>query len=336
MGIGCESWERSKTDAPPVTYESFALAGESREMASVAQFGDSAAPRARHPRARPSEPDGLTALRVLARADGERSLAQIIESGIIPRLMVAHAVPNDGGDADAGGVPIAADPIAADEIAALAPLALAVDADAVLAHVEAILARGVSIDTVLVDLLAPTARLLGEYWETDRCDFVDVTMGLWRLQEVVHEIAARTPAERVSAAGGYRALFASMPGDQHNFGTVVIEEVFRRNGWRTERAGDTQTPDLVRRVGEQWLDLVALTVSRDCHIAALPSVIVALRTVSQNPQVCIMVGGRIFSADPDLARRAGADGTAPDAKLALKVATQLVRARSAEAISGLV
>ena len=61
----------------------------------------------------------------------------------------------------------------------------------------------------MVDLLAPAARLLGEYWEDDRCDFVDVTMGLWRLQEVVHEIAARAPADR--AAGGRRALARCSP-----------------------------------------------------------------------------------------------------------------------------
>jgi methanogenic corrinoid protein MtbC1 len=40
-----------------------------------------------------------------------------------------------------------------------------------------------------------------------------------------------------------------------------------------------------------------------------------------------MVGGRIFSEDPDLAMRVGADGTARDAKLAPKVADELVRER---------
>lgn len=217
--------------------------------------------------------------------------------------------------------------IDADEVEALAPLALQVEADLLLAHVEAILARGVSIDAVMVDLLAPTARLLGEYWEDDRCDFVDVTMGLWRLQEVVHEIAARAPADRMLAAGGHRALFASMPGDQHSFGTVVIDELFCRDGWITERMSGAETCDLVRRVGQDWFDVIGLTVSLDSHIAALGSLIAALRNVSKNPYVSILVGGRVFSADPDLAVAVGADGTARDAKLALKVAADLVRDR---------
>ena len=182
----------------------------------------------------------------------------------------------------------------------------------------------------MVDLLAPTARLLGEYWEDDRCDFVDVTMGLWRLQEVVHEIAARAPADRLHAAGGYRALFASMPGDQHNFGTVVVDELFRRDGWVTDRLSEAQTPDLLKRVGDDWFDMVGLTISCDNHIAELTSIIVALRNVSRNPRVCIMVGGRIFTANPERAVHVGADGTAPDGKLALKVAADLVRIREGE------
>ena len=143
-----------------------------------------------------------------------------------------------------------ADAITSAEVADLVPLALQVEADELLAHVDRILRRGVPVTTLLVDLLAPAARLLGEYWEEDRCDFVDVTMGLWRLQEVVHEVAA--PA-RMARRGnrGRRALFASMPGDQHSFGAVVIDEVFSREGWMTDRLSDGVTADLLDRVAEQ-------------------------------------------------------------------------------------
>lgn len=300
-------------------------------MASLAQFKNtSLAGDGRLARRFAADTDSLTVFRVHADTEYDRSLSTLIESEIIPRLMVAHAATT----------PIVASSreemvIDAAEVEALAPLALLVEADALLAHIETILARGVTVDTVMVDLLAPTARLLGEYWEDDRCDFVDVTMGLWRLQEVVHEIAARAPADRLHAAGGHRALFASMPGDQHNFGTVLVDELFRRDGWVTDRLSEAQTSDLLKRVGDDWFDMVGLTISCDHHIADLTSIIVALRNVSRNPRVCIMVGGRIFSANPERAILVGADGTAPDAKLALKVAADLVRIREGEhAVAG--
>ena len=272
------------------------------------------------------DPVGFAAFQVEMDGGDALSLSNLIEQEIIPRLVLAHAGP------PAEVAPVVADAtISAADVETLAPLALRVEADTLLDHVEEILARGATVDAVLVDLLAPAARLLGEYWESDRCDFVDVTMALWRLQEVVHELAAHFPPERGSPTNARRALFASMPGDQHSFGTVVIDELFRREGWLTDRMSDAETQDLLHRAADQWFDLIGLTVSCDCHIADLASIIAGLRTVARNPRVCVMVGGRIFSADPALAVQVGADGTARDAKLALHLAANLVRAREREA-----
>ncbi|MFM9827954.1 MAG: B12-binding domain-containing protein [Sphingomonas sp.] len=204
-------------------------------------------------------------------------------------------------------------------------MSLQFEADSLLDYVEGLLSRGVSVDCILVDLLAPTARRLGEYWEDDRCDFVDVTMGLWRLQEIVHELGTRLPAERRSPVE-LRALFASMPGDQHSFGAVVVEEMFVREGWLTDRLSDATLPDLLERVAADNIDLVGLTVSCDAHAAALPMAIQALRAASRNPDVQIMVGGRAVIEDPTLVTLAGADGTASDARLAVRIAKDLVGA----------
>ncbi len=273
-----------------------------------------------------SDRQSLADFRTRVENDHARSLSALIEGEIIPRLVVAHTT-----HAPAIALAPTNDIIDAAEVEALAPLALQIDADSLLSYIEAILARGVSVDTVMVDLLAPTARLLGEYWENDQCDFIAVTMGLWRLQEVVHEIACRAPADKPLSVGGHRVLFASMPGDQHSFGTVVIDELFRRDGWMTERISGSETTDLLKRVADDWYDMIGLTVSCDCHIEKLSSIIVALRNVSRNSRVCVMVGGRIFSVNPELAMHVGADGTAPDAKLALNVAEGLVREREREA-----
>ena len=295
-------------------------------MASVIRVGESVT-RAQTSFARDYGPgaEGLSSFRMDVRADSTQTLSALIESEIIPRLMVAHA-------GDHSSVRVVDGDAAIDlaEVEMLVPLALQVEADTLLNHVEAILARGVAVDTIMVDLLAPAARLLGEYWEEDRCDFVDVTMGLWRLQEIVHEIASRVSTDGVRTASGRRALFASMPGDQHSFGTVVIDELFRREGWITERMSDAETSDLIKRTAENWFDMIGLTISCDCNIPKVRSMIVTLRSVSRNPRVCVMVGGRICSADPEFAVQVGADGTARDAKLALRVADKLLRTREGE------
>lgn len=272
------------------------------------------------------ERDRLAEFRVHLSQNHSRSLTTLIESEIIPRLVVAHAAAPVSTQR-----PRTTDPtITQTDIDLLVPLSLQIEADTLIGHVEAILARGVPVNSVLVDLLAPAARLLGEHWEADRCDFVEVTMALWRLQEVVHELNARMPSDRLLAGGAHRALFVSMPGDQHSFGTVVIDELFRREGWHTDRLSEVETPDLLHRVAEEWFDMVGLTVSCDCNMATLGSIIAALRNVSRNPRLCVMVGGWVFGANPELADQVGADGTARDAKLALSLAESLVRARDRE------
>ncbi|OYY65462.1 B12-binding domain-containing protein [Sphingomonas sp. 28-62-11] len=289
-------------------------------MASLLEFGAqiASAYRKKSP-VRDAESSEISPPFPVASSIDDQSLSNLVEREIIPRLVASHPLAGKHcGNRGSGE-------ITAEEIDEFAPLSLQVEADHLLAYVEGILNRGVGIDTVMVDLLAPAARRLGEYWEEDRCDFVDVTMGLWRLQEIVHELGARLPAER-RVGPGKRALFASMPGDQHSFGTIVVEELFSREGWLTDRMSEASTPDLLERVAGEWFDLIGLTISCDYHIAPLGSVIVALRNVSRNPNLCVMVGGRIFVDDPDLAANVGADGTASDAKVAVKTALALVEA----------
>jgi methanogenic corrinoid protein MtbC1 len=263
------------------------------------------------------------------RAGGEhdRSLSRLIESEIIPRLLVAHAAPPCA-------VPAAMAPgeVLPSEVAAFAPLALQVEADELLAYVEGLAARGVPIETLLVDLLAPAARQLGEFWEDDRCDFVDVTMGLWRLQEVVHELSGRATHDHGVLAQQRRALFASLEGDDHSFGTVVIDELFCANGWLTDRINGAATEDLLARIRDEWFDLAGLTITCDCHIAPLPSIVDAIRASSRNPRICVMVGGRVFADNAGLAASVGADGTAPDARVAVRIAGELVDAVAQEAV----
>ena len=246
----------------------------------------------------------------------------LVESEIIPRLMVAHS---RDGDEHIVAAPVGDPTISYHEAKAFAPLAISLDASALLDHVDVFLQRGVTIDTIFVELLAPAARHLGEMWDEDTADFVTVTMALWRLQEVVRELSARVPVRgNVSGDHVRTALFAVMPGDDHSFGTVIVEDVFRRAGWATDLMTATSTSTLLAMVARNSYDLVGLTVSGTVCADDAPSLIHAVRSVSRNPFVGVMVGGSLFNVAPQLAIEIGADATAPDALQALAVAGTLV------------
>lgn len=198
------------------------------------------------------------------------------------------------------------------------------DARELLDFVDKCLANGSSVDAIYVDLLAPTARRLGEYWESDERDFVDVTMGLWRIQEILRELTLRIPPPAVAGFGQRSALFSTMPGEQHSFGTLMIAECFYRAGWDADILIEPSQSELIGKFAGRHYDLIGLTVSLDCPKAHLSGLVSAIRSVSSNPETRIMMGGRVINDDPALVEECGADATAADAPSAVKLADTLV------------
>jgi len=262
--------------------------------------------------------------RVRRKASGQReeprdSVNSIIEGEIIPRLLMAHNHEPSAGKARRSR------PISLDDASRFAMLPLRLEAASLLEEVDAFIAEGSSVETICLDLLAPAARMLGEMWDRDECDFIDVTMGLWRLQEVMREIAARSPADLPSLKVPRSALFSPMPGDLHNFGTLMIEEVFSRAGWQSEALVKPDRRELLERLGQRPFNLVGLTLARDCPSAALANLVKAMRNASLNPKITVLVGGRMINENPGIVAEVGADGTGADALAALEVAENLVK-----------
>ena len=270
------------------------------------------------------------------------ALHTIIESDIVPRLLMAHS-----GEIPPGEAALIAEQRAAPgshpavtqatvteaTVSRFALLPLNLEAGRLTQEVDRLLEAGVAVESIYIDLLAPTARLLGEMWERDECDFVEVTMGLWRLQEVMREIGSRYPSLRQKSGppGRMSALFAPLPGDDHSFGALMIDEVFARAGWNSEAIPLPQRRELLDSVSRRSFDIVGLTVTRDCQAGVLRNLIQALRKVSANPQLAIIIGGRFVDADPDVVAEVGADGTGADARTALRVAERLVASAPARA-----
>lgn len=251
------------------------------------------------------------------------ALARVIESDIIPRLLMTHrdhgVLPSPTAHAAAEIPPGFAD--------AFAAATLTEEVGALLARVESLMAGGVGVETVYLHLLAPAARRLGAWWDEDACDFVDVTMGLWRCQEIVHALSALIPGAAPVAGAERRALFSPAPGEQHGLGALIVEEFFRRDGWQTWSVPALDEDELLALVSGRAFDVVGLTVSVERHVAPLAQSITALRRVSRNPEIIVLVGGRVFTERPELAAEIGADGTAADGALAVQLADRLLNRR---------
>lgn len=255
------------------------------------------------------------------------NLSNLLEHVVIPRL-IAH---NNTSQLNRTHphVPTVEQPqcghaITEADVEAFADLSVSDSTKAMLDFIELFLGKGHSTEAIYVDLLAPTARKLGTYWERDSQDFVDVTMGLWRIQEILRELESRSPPAIGSGYGRRTALFSPMPGDQHSLGTLMIASVFQGAGWGADALIEPTQSELNAKCATQHYDIIGLNVSCDCPTGTLRNLVAAIRSISFNPNIRILLGGRVINEAPELVALCGADGTAIDAPSVLALAEHLV------------
>jgi MerR family transcriptional regulator, light-induced transcriptional regulator len=263
-------------------------------------------------------------------ADGHIAwLLQTIEAEIIPRLMLVHQTARRERPHGLTGRTVPGP----DEVSSFADRVLAHDAADSAAWVESRRAEGMVLDTVYLDLLAPAARLLGDRWLDDQIDFTQVTLGLWRIQQVMYDLSPsfQQPA---AAAHGRRALLVALPGSQHSLGLFMVAEFFRRAGWAVCSEPLASVDDLFHAVRSEWFDLIGFSIGTERQVSELASVILRSRVASRNADVAVLVGGPLVLKSPESIAELGADGAAFDAPQAVALAEQLIEQLAANARIG--
>ena len=138
--------------------------------------------------------------------DCRRSMRTVLETQIIPRLVQAHRQ---------GSAHEVASPTPRprrDDILALARRCSAGDRAGAARIIEELRSQGLEQDVVLVDLIGPAARYLGEQWEDDRASFSDVTVGLVLMHELIHALGYEVHDGPQESSFLRRVMLASAPG----------------------------------------------------------------------------------------------------------------------------
>ncbi len=253
------------------------------------------------------------------RQDDERRRVRLTRTGalgVIPRLLVAPQAP--GAPAVAGRV------VSAEHVADLVGVVLSRGEPEAVAFVAAMHDQGAAAESLYLDLLAPAARRLGEMWEDDTCDFTDVTIGLWRLQNTMRELSPSFLRAADTRTNGSRVLLVPLPGEDHTFGLSMVYEFFRRAGWNAWSGPVESSADLRGLVRREWVEVIGFSLACDEKLDAVRTEIRSVRRASMNPGLAVLVGGPGFTANPSLAAEVGADGTATDGRQAVLQAQALV------------
>ncbi len=249
-------------------------------------------------------------------------LASVIARDIVPRLQMMHQTLSSSD---------AQPPFDQTEIVEFGAVLMNADGAKSDAFFEAMRARGHSLETLFLGLFTETARHLGVLWEEDQCDFVDVTLGLARLQNLLCRFGGVDDREIVDRR--QRALLTTLPGEKHVFGLDMVAVFLRNACWDVSLHKDLDAESLAQIVGAEWFGVVGLALSAESGLEKLARRIEAIREDSANPHVSVIVGGPLFVRKPDLVAQVGADATAPDASTATILAKKLIL-RQLDAVHG--
>ena len=209
-----------------------------------------------------------------------------IEAQIIPRLMLAHRT----GDEPLNGATPANDarlPPTDAEVTRCAQLAVSQDTTALRELFATLVSQGLTQESLLLHLVAPAARMLGDQWLEDTRSFVDVTVGLGTLQRSVTQLC------RHSEPPGHRGLviLLAAPGEQHTLGVHVVAEILRREGWGAQVETGVDASGLADLVANEYVEMVGLSISHADLIPTLAPVLAPAREASLNRNLRFIVGG---------------------------------------------
>ena len=249
----------------------------------------------------------------------KKSLLSVIELQIVPQLVRACADQLPSGSGSAGQFPPPSDEM----VAEFAQLSHLDDEKACWEMVDRLLDDRRGVPEMLLQLLAPAARHLGELWNQDRLSFSQVTLGLLRMQNMTHHYSSLSRRTFHRAGPKFRAMVAAAPGSQHLLGLTMVSEFFVNDGWDVHVEVATTEKKLLDAIQANWFDVLGLSVGLLQQLDTLPALVKALRRHSLNPHIGVLLGGIALTHVGTAGESYGADAVCLDPLAAMRVARQL-------------
>lgn len=243
-----------------------------------------------------------------ASASSQAVLVRAIVGEIIPRLMLAHRQASSRHASFGRNSCI----FKVDQVEKFTNVVVRRDATVAQAFVEALLYGGATVEQIFTQLFAPAARRLGRLWELDRRTFVDVTIGLSRIQQLVQELGPLFERDMEPSPSPSSALLMNMPGEHHSLGIMLVEQFFRRAGWNVRTPQKLNCDHALTVVREERFDMVGISVTCQIELDRVASMVGAIRGASANRELLVMVGGLMFNEHPEYVTAVGADATDVD------------------------
>ncbi|MEV7729400.1 cobalamin-dependent protein [Streptomyces sp. NPDC087917] len=167
---------------------------------------------------------------------------------------------------------------------------------------------GVPAERVLLDLIAPVQRRVGEEWAANR-----ITVAQEHAASAINDRAIAALSRHCAApaaTGRGTVIVACVDGEWHGLPARLLAEVLTLRGWTVDYLGaQVPTGHLIARIHQRGPAVVALSSSIATRLPTAHATITAIQATGTP----VLVGGAAFGRHGQYARLLGADAWAPDA-----------------------
>jgi 5-methyltetrahydrofolate--homocysteine methyltransferase len=195
------------------------------------------------------------------------------------------------------------------------------DQDAVKEGVKAALEKDVTAEAILKQGMMTAMAKVGELYEEGEYFVPELLIAARAMQGGLDILKPLLATEDVQPIG--KVVTGTVKGDLHDIGKNLVGMMMKGAGFEIIDLGsDVSSEQFIAAVKESGAQLVAMSALLTTTMANMPATIKAFEEAGLRDSVKIMVGGAPVTQA--FADKIGADGFAPDASQAAKVALTLV------------
>ena len=195
------------------------------------------------------------------------------------------------------------------------------DVDTVEQNTQQGIDKDVGPEVILNEVLIPAMDEVGRKFESGEFFVPDLMFTARAMQAGLSILKPKLIEKDVKPIG--KVVLGTVKGDVHDIGKNLVAMMLEGAGFEIQDIGVDAPPEkFVEAIRDGGADIVAISALLTTTLPTMKTVIDAISEAGLRDQVKVLVGGAQVSGP--FAEEIGADGTAPDAAQAAKLAKSLM------------
>lgn len=186
--------------------------------------------------------------------------------------------------------------------------------------------KGASIKDLYLNVFQVTQQETGRLWQISKISVAHEHFITAATQLIMAQLY---PYMFTSTKKEKRIIVSCIQGELHEIGARMVADIFEMEGWNSYYFGaNTPIDSVIGSINTYNPQVLAISTTMTFNLSSVSAMIEKVKSETALENLRILVGGYPFLISDNLWQNIGADGFAPDAISAVKLAEKLISTRN--------